>query len=296
MFDWDDFRIFIAAARSGSFGSAAARLNIDAATVGRRVARLETAINATLVVRSKSGLQLTAAGARLLEIGMDAEAAMEAVKHAGRSDAVSGTVRISVAEGFGTTIVAPALADLRAQRPGLRIELAAHAGFLSPTRREVDMAVTLSVPEHTRLAVEPLTDYQLALYASKAFLKRAGRPETVNDLKSFDIVSYVDDLLYAPELRYLDEISPRLQPALSSSSIRAQREIVLSDGGIGILPCFMAQGLERVLPDAVLLQRRFWMSSHRDVSDTARVRAVKRWMRDLVAKHQGQLTPFKPPT
>ena len=69
MFDWDDIRIFVAAARAGSLGGAAQRLGIDAATVGRRVARLESALKSTLVVRSASGLQLTPAGAQLLEVG-----------------------------------------------------------------------------------------------------------------------------------------------------------------------------------------------------------------------------------
>ena len=294
MFDWDDFRVFIAAAREGSFGAAARRLNIDAATVGRRVAALESALRSTLVVRSKGGLQLTASGVRLVEIGQDAEAAMEAAQRAAETNAMSGTVRISVAEGFGTTIVAPALPALRTARPGLRIELAAHAGFLSPTRREVDIAVTLSMPQQARLSVEPLAGYQLALYAAPAYLKAHGTPASVGELRQFDLVGYVDDLIYAPELRYLDEIGPGLQPALSSSSIRAQREIVLAAGGIGILPCFMAAGLSRVLADEVLLRRRFWMSSHRDVTDTARIRAVKDWMRTLVEERKTDLAPFRP--
>ena len=67
MYDWDDLRIFIAAARAGSLGGAAQRLGVDAATVGRRVARLESALKSTLVVRSTTGLQLTAAGAQLLD-------------------------------------------------------------------------------------------------------------------------------------------------------------------------------------------------------------------------------------
>ena len=46
------------------------------------------------------------------------------------------------------------------------------------------------------------------------------------DLSRFDIVGYIDDLIYAPELRYLDEVQPGLAPHVASSSIRAQREII----------------------------------------------------------------------
>lgn len=292
MFDWDDLRIFVAAARAGSFSLAAQRLSLDAATVGRRVARLETNLKATLLVRSPSGLQLTALGARLLESGLHAEAAMEEAARAGEADLVGGTIRLSAAEGFGSTILAPALVGLRQERPNLRIELAAQSGFLSASRREVDVAVTLSLPSDPRLVVEPLTDYHLGLYASPNYLARAGAPDSLDALVAADLVGYVDDLIYAPELRYLEEIHPRLRPTLSSSSIRAQREMIMASGGIGVLPCFMAQDLTPVLARQVQLRRRFWIGAHRDVAETARVRALVRWMKDLVRAQAPALLPL----
>ena len=235
MFDWDDVRIFIEAARAGSLGRAAQRLGIDAATVGRRVSRLETTLKATLIVRSASGLQLTSAGAKFLDAVAVAESAMTAATEVGQQDSVGGTVRVSASEGFGAAILAPALPRLVEQRPDIRIELAANSGFLSPTRREVDLAVTLSPPDAARLWVKPLTSYQLALYASTDYLARAGAPLAVADLHRHDVVGYVDDLIYAPELRYLDEILPGLRPRLASSSIRAQREVIAAGGGVGVL-------------------------------------------------------------
>jgi DNA-binding transcriptional LysR family regulator len=292
MFDWDDLRVFLAASRAGSLGAAAHRLGIDTATVGRRVARLESAMKSTLVIRSPAGLHLTAAGAQLAEIAVEAETAMEAAARVTHPDVVAGTVRISAAEGFGSAVMAPALAVLAETRPGLRVELAAHAGFLSPTQREVDMAVTLSAPKATRLVVEPLTSYQLALYAAPSYIARKGMPATVGELTRFQIVGYVDDLLYAPELRYLDEVLPGLTPTLASSSIQAQRAILSAAGGIGVLPCFLADGLTRVLENAVLLERRFWLSTHVDVHGTARIKAVTTWLRELVQIEQSRICPF----
>jgi DNA-binding transcriptional LysR family regulator len=291
MFDWDDLRYFLAAAKAGSFSAAALRSGVDTATVSRRVARLETSLKATLFVRSAGGLQVTSTGSRLLEAGLQAEAAMHAAARSGDPEAAGGAVRISVAEGFGAHVLAPALPAFRRSRPTLRIELAANAGFLSPTRREVDLAVTLSAPTDTRLLVEPLTDYQLAVYASPAYLAEVGPVDGAEDLRRCQIVGYVDDLLYSPELRYLDEVAPGLEAALSSSSIRAQREIILAGGGVGVLPCFLAEGLTRVAP-RVLLHRRFWVSTLREVAATARVRAVRAWLQDLAITRGRDLRPF----
>lgn len=291
MFDWDDLRIFLAAARSGSLAAAGEKLGVNTATVGRRVARLETALKATLLVRSRSGLQLTAAGAQLLASGVEAEAAMERAVRVAHPDVVAGTVRISAAEGFGTAMLAPALPALAAQRPGLRVELAATAGFLSPSRREVDMAITLSAPDAHRLVVEPLTKYQLALYASPDYLARRGAPQAPEELAGHQIVGYVSDLIFASELRYLDEILPGLTPTLASSSIRAQGEMIRAGGGIGVMHCFMAEGMVRVLPE-VLLERRLWMSTYADVHDTARMRVVRNWLRQLVQDNLDRLAPY----
>lgn len=295
MFDWDDLRIFLAAARAGSLGAAGQRLGVDTATVGRRVARLESALKCTLLARSQGGLRLTASGAQLLQIAVEAESAMEAAARVTQPDQVAGTVRISTAEGFGSVVLAPALPALAAERPGLRVELAAQTVFLSPSRREVDMAITLSEPNGGRLIVEPLTPYQLALYAAPDYLAHAPELTRIEDLRAHQIVGYVNDLVGTPELRYLDEVLPGLTPNLASSSIQAQRGIVAAAGGIAVLPCFMADGLVRVLPKQVLLERRFWLSIHREVHGTARARAVTRWLKDLVQTKLSQLLPFPRP-
>lgn len=291
MFDWDDLRVFLAAARAGTLIGAGQRLGIDTATVGRRVARLETSFKSTLLARSSAGLQLTAAGAQLLDIAYEAEATMERALRVTQPEMMAGTVRISASEGFGSEVLAPALPALAAERPGLRIELAAQPGFLSPSRREVDMVITLSAQQGSRVIVEPLTPYQLALYASPSYLDQATLPRVVEDLRKHSIVGYVNDLIYASELRYLDEVLPGLTPILASSSIRAQRAILLAGGGIGVLPCFLSSGLKQVLPQ-VVIDRRFWLNTHADVHAVTRVRVVRHWLKGLVARQSLQLAPL----
>jgi DNA-binding transcriptional LysR family regulator len=291
MYDWDDIRHFIAVARFESLTVASQRLGVDAATVGRRIARLEASLKSTLFVRSRKGLHLTANGGRLFEAALAAEAAMEVVSLTGERDVVGGTVRLSVAEGFGTTVVAPALPSLRAAMPHVKIELAAQSGFLSSSKREVDIAVTLSAALTTRVDVTPLTDYELGAYASPAYLLKHDTINALDDFKRHEIVGYIDDLIYAPELNYLAEIGPGLRTTLSSSSIRAQREIIEAGGGVGVLPCFMSSGLTRVMPAQVRIKRRFWLSTHHDVTDVARVRAVVGWLRKLVKAKASKLLP-----
>ena len=98
------------------------------------------------------------------------------------------------------------------------------------------MAITLSAPDAQRVVVEPLTAYQLALYVAPAYTQRRGAPLDVRDLTQHPIVGYIEDLIYAPELRYLEEILPGLSPTLASSSIQAQRAIITAGAAWGSCP------------------------------------------------------------
>src|SRR5512140_280737 len=63
---WDDVRLFLAVAETGSLSGAAQRLRIGQPTVSRRLAALEYSMGAKLFLRSVNGASLTVAGERLL--------------------------------------------------------------------------------------------------------------------------------------------------------------------------------------------------------------------------------------
>ena len=66
MIHWDNARFFLAVARAGTLRGAAARLSVDQATVGRRIAALEAALSARLFLRMPSLYVLTSAGEALV--------------------------------------------------------------------------------------------------------------------------------------------------------------------------------------------------------------------------------------
>lgn len=66
-------------------------------------------------------------------------------------------------------------------------------------------------------------------------------------------------------------------------------------GGIAVLPPFMADAPERkltwVLPRSASITRTFWISARRDVQQTARVRRVRNWVRETVARKKALILP-----
>ncbi|MEA1014719.1 LysR family transcriptional regulator [Sphingosinicella sp. LY1275] len=289
---WDDLRHFLAVARAGQLSRAASGLGVDATTVGRRLRRLEKALGQSLFEQTQEGQALTEAGERLLVKAEAVEREMRAIEagpEAGHD--LAGSIRVSVSEGFGTWFVAHHLESFAAAHPRLRIDLVASSGFLNPSRREADVAILLARPRKGPLFTRKLTDYRLRLYAARSYLDTHGPVDGVEALRGHALIGYVPDLLYAPELRYLAEIAPALEPRIRSTSINAQYRLVASGAGIAVLPCFIGDadaGLVRVLDD-IAVTRSFWLVTHADTRQLPRVEAFVAWLTELVGARQPRL-------
>ena len=289
---WDDLRHFLAVARAGQLARAAAQLGVDATTVGRRLRRLEAALGQTLFEQGKDGQALTEAGERLRERAEAMERAWREIETGAESGPdLAGSVRVSVSEGFGTWFVARHLPAFAAAHPRLTVDLVASSGFLNPSRREADVAILLDRPRKGPLFVRKLTDYRLRLYAARDWLAAHGPVAGRADLRRHPLIGYVPDLLYAPELRYLAEIAPGLEPRLRSTSINAQHRRGAAGAGVAVLPCFIGDGdpaLIRLL-DEVSVTRSFWRVTHADTRRSGRVGAFADWLAATVAANQAQL-------
>lgn len=282
---WDDLQYFLGLARTGQHGRAAALLGVDATTVARRVRRLEEATGTRLFEQGRDGQTLTEAGRAMRDTAeaMDRLATVAAGREApGTDGGATGLLRVSVSEGFGSGFVAPRLPGFARLHPRLALDLVASSGFLSPTRRETDVAILLGRPRRGPLVVRKLADYALGLYAARTL---PDPPRDTAGLRRHPLIGYIPDLLYAPELNYLGEVAPGIDATIRSSSIMAQARLTAAGAGIAVLPCFLGGGdpaLVRILPDRAI-RRSFWLVTHHDVRDAARVRAFIDWIVGEVA-------------
>lgn len=297
--DWSDLQVFLAIARTGQLARAGAVLGIDGTTTGRRLRRLEARLGATLFEQTRQGQVLTEAGETLLGKveAMDQEAsAIERTEAKASGIHLTGILRVSVSEGFGIWFLAGHIPEFIRAHPSLTLDLVANSGFLSLSKREADVAVMLSRPKGGPVMAGKLSDYALRLYAAPRYLGEAGVPRQTTDLvNGHRLVGYIPDLIYAPELRYLDEILPGLTPTVRSSSINAQHQLIAAGAGIGVLPCFIGDadpGLVPVLPDK-RITRSFWLVTHKDTHQLARIKAGREWIIAAVHNNRSRLMPAR---
>ncbi|UOM33765.1 LysR family transcriptional regulator [Acuticoccus sp. I52.16.1] len=298
-FDWDLLQSFLAIARAGTLTEAARRMGADHSTLSRRLAALERALETKLFDRGSSGYALTPDGLALLRHAETIESTMLSIQSdvgTARTEA-SGVVRIGAPDGFGTAILSPAIGRLQRDHPNLEIQLVALPRNFSTSRREADIAIGLSSPDRGRLHVRRLTDYELGVYAAAAQAPRWAGLAEPQDLARAPFVSYIDDLIFAPELDYLPAIAKGIRPRLTSSNLLAQKEAAAAGAGLCVLPCFLADDdprLTRIMPRRVALTRTFYMVVHSDTRDLARVRLTADFIAEEVRRQAGRFLPAGP--
>lgn len=288
-FNWDDLRFFLAVARSRTISLAGRRIGTDHATVGRRITTLEGSLGLKLFERNPRGYNLTQHGEALLGMAsaMEAQAVRIGESAAGQQIGVTGAVRISTPEGFGNFFLAPRIGELVAHHPRLAIEMITIQQIVALSRREADIAVTMTVPPNGNFVEEHLTDYRLYVYGARAYLDAAPPIRTRADIGEHPFIGYVDDLIFTRSLNYLPEIRPHLRARLQNSSLHAQMMATIGGFGLCVLPAYVARtapDLVAVLPHEVSLHRSYWMVADAEMADTAQVRLTQRFLRKLLAE------------
>src|SRR5204863_7523999 len=115
-----------------------------------------------------------------------------------------------------------------------------------------------------------LTDSPPGVYSASSYLDRFPEIKTRDDLSSHRFVGYIEELLYAPELDYLPQVSPKISAKFRSANVIAQLNATVAGFGIAVLPHFMATAhpeLRAVLPTEVTITRTFWLLMHADSKD-----------------------------
>lgn len=289
----DDLRHLLAVARTGRLTTAAAVLGVDHTTVRRRIDRLERVLGTRLLDRGADGWELTAIGRDVVQRAGSLEALVEqvvgAASHAPES--LRGLVRVSAPDGFGLAFVAPALARLRVEHPGIAVELVTTTRPLSTRGAGFDIAITVGAPAGSRIPAARLADYALRLYASPAYLAAHEPIRTPEDLVRHPLVYYVDSLLTVREL----DLAPLLggmAVGFGATSPIAQLDATRSGAGIGLLHAFLAErdpGLVAVLPDAVQFELAFYWATRGGESTV--VAAARDAIAREVHEREGELIP-----
>lgn len=188
--DWTLIRSFLAVAEAGSLSAAARATGISQPTLGRHIQAIEATLQVALFTRTAQGQSITEAGQALLAPAraMQAAAAELALTARGRATGIEGTVRLTASRVVSHVILPPILARLRAEEPGIQIDLVPSDTTENLLFGEADIALRMYRPTQSDLIARHVTDLPLGLFAARTYLDRRGRPAVPEDLVQMEFV------------------------------------------------------------------------------------------------------------
>lgn len=289
--EWEDYRVFLAVRRRGGFAAAAPDLGMVAATVRRRIERLEASLGETLFEAAGSRLTPTAAGLALMDLAEAMEQAAEAFAEAAVDERVglAGPVAVAAAETLGEAVMVPLAARLRRSHPAIRIDLILAAEPSRDLIDQADAALLTAPPEAGGFAIERVATVEYGLFARRDLLDALGRPADVAGLRGLPLVGRRFDrqARTAFPIHGLDAADAAFR--LRADGGAAQLAAVRAGGGVGqcMVPLAGLQpDLERVLP-GLAWRSGVWLASHAGEDEVARVRLVLAGIRRQVGLFAG---------
>ena len=278
-FDWNRARAFLVTAEEGSLSAAAKALGMSQPTLGRQVDALESELNVTLFERVGRRLVLTDAGNELLEHAraMGEAASRVSLAASGQSGEAHGVVTVSAGQAFSGYLLPKVLAALRTEAPGIVVEVVATDDRSDLLRREADIAVRNTRPEHPDLVAKKLCDMEGHLYAATAYLDRIGRPMTLERLQTCDFIGWNRGPAMREQLASMGvELAAERFPFVCESHL-VQWEMVKAGLGVGVQASVIGDAeptVERACDAIEGMTFPVWLVSHRELHTSKRVRTV----------------------
>lgn len=295
MENWDEVRTAFQVARLGTVSGAAEVLGVHHATVIRHIDALERRLGSKLFQRHARGYTATEAGRDLLAVAQTTEEqfAHLASRIKGQGETVTGELVVTSIAGL-SDLLTPVLVGFQDRYPEVRVRFLTDMRVFRLDYGEAHVAIRAGVgQEEPDNVVQPLARIKWALYASRSYVARFGRPESETEFAGHRFVCSDNEATRAPFHRWLRATVPPDRIAYAATEPAALEAAVRDGAGIGFVAAHRATGFPDLVE--VLPSRSEWDSPLRIVThvDLHRTRKVQAFLSHLkeAAKSWPSCTP-----
>jgi DNA-binding transcriptional LysR family regulator len=294
----DDVALFIHIARSRGLSSAAAKLNLPAATVTRRLRKLEEEVGAQLVFRSARKFALTTEGEAYYEAFADLVTQFETARQGLRSDLheLRGRLKVAAPTNISVGLLEPMWSGFLNEFPEIQLTLNLSNENKDLLETQIDLALRVGPQTDMRLYQKRLGCVATMLVASPEYLAAAGDLNDPEDLRQHKLIWV--SALPVWQLSNLDtgqQETLHLSANVAVDDIGLARQLARDGHGIALLPVsefwenFETGQLHSVLPR--------WQGQKRDVYavwPTGRLlNARAKCLRDYVQEYLAERPVFQ---
>ncbi|MDJ0877263.1 MAG: LysR family transcriptional regulator [Halieaceae bacterium] len=279
MLNWDDLRFLLAVARSGSMSGAARELDVNHATVIRRIRSLEEQLGTTLFERHGHSYVITPAG----QVAFDAAERMEAQSVGverqviGQATALSGRIRVTAPEPMGRTFLLPAIREFNQVYPDILIDLSLSMRSYDLGMREADVAFRVTDNPPQDLVGNKLATIELAVYGR--------RGDELDPARVSGVIS-IEHLLQE-RVAWEEAWFPEARTTLVTDSPAVAADAIKEGFGVSMIPTAIGEPdpeLERLPDIPVQANGEIWLLTHLDIRSNARMRVFRDFIQEYFSK------------
>jgi DNA-binding transcriptional LysR family regulator len=290
--DWALWRSFAAVVSEGSLSAAARKLGISQPTVGRHIEALEATLGVTLFERTLSGLKANETALRLYEPVGTAERALAeaAIRAEGAQPDPGGTVRITASPMVSNYVLPQLLKPIREAYPAIALEIVPSDSAENLLLREADIAIRMFRPTQLELVTRKLGEIPIVCCAHESYLQRCGTPGEVAELIDHDLIGLDRSDLIIRIAREQGYEFKREHFQLRSDSQTHLWELIRAGLGIGFGQAQLVRatpGMRALLPQLEVAPLEVWLTSHRELMTSHRIRAIYDALADGLAGYIG---------
>jgi DNA-binding transcriptional LysR family regulator len=237
-------KTFVAVAQARSFTAASEGLRISRTSVTKQVAALETSLQRKLFNRTTHSVNLTEAGAALLDEGKAILQAFDTLEARVRQSSSSprGVIRIGTPPSFGALQLIPAIREFKRRHPDIEVALFNDDGVVDLIKTGLDFTIRIADALRDTSAISRLlTRVPQVLVAAPDYLDAHGVPIEPEDLLQHNCLVHVGK---APTSiwrfrRNGEQFRVRVSGSMSSNFGEAIRSAALLGDGIAMHPTYM---------------------------------------------------------
>ncbi len=241
--------VIIAVTETGSFSAASRRLRSPVATVSRKVAELESRLQAQLFQRSSRQMTLTDAGRsyieackRIIEQVDDAEREVS-----GEYRTPKGDLAVTAPWGLGHMHLVPIAVEFLNAYPDIALRLVLTDRVVNTIEENIDVSIRIGVLPDSNMIATRIGSVRFVLCASPSYLAARGHPKEPGDLCNHDCIT-VDSNAPQRSWKFAQggrEIAAPIQSRLTVNDSEAAIDAAVAGAGIARVMSYKMEAARR---------------------------------------------------
>lgn len=288
--NWDDLKYFLAVCRASSIRQAAVMLNVNHATVSRRLKNFELSIGDQLFDRTPQGYVCTKLGQEIYQEAEHLENTLSSVerKVVGRDHRLEGEIRVTLPDVLAQNLLMPGFAEFVEEYPDVQFEIIDSTKLLNLANREADVAFRLCKEPPDYLVGRRLATIHRACYMARKLLPNL---EKADWLENQSWLGWSDK--QRRPVGTFAKTYPRFGSKHKIISGVLQTQACMNGMGIAILPCFWADNnpeLVRIPPYQTEAKYDLWVLNHPDLRGNLKIQTFVRFMTAFITSKLDLIT------